>query len=87
MYFGLAGAFLFILVQLVLIVDFAHSWAEHWQENYRFELFGTFHGHKFIRVSVKTTEVESQLSKIRPLNDNINIFYYCYYYPYLKCIG
>jgi len=35
MYFGLAGAFLFILVQLVLIVDFAHSWAEHWQENYR----------------------------------------------------
>jgi hypothetical protein len=37
MYFGLAGAFLFILVQLVLIVDFAHSWAEHWQENYRYK--------------------------------------------------
>ena len=36
MYFGLAGAFLFILVQLVLIVDFGHSWAEHWQENYRY---------------------------------------------------
>jgi hypothetical protein len=35
MYFGLGGAFLFILVQLILIIDFAHSWAEHWQENYR----------------------------------------------------
>ncbi|KAF4521473.1 hypothetical protein B566_EDAN001770 [Ephemera danica] len=34
MWFGLIGGFLFILVQLVLLVDFAHSWAEKWVERY-----------------------------------------------------
>ncbi len=34
MYFGFIGAFLFILIQLVLIIDFAHSWAELWVGNY-----------------------------------------------------
>ena len=34
MYFGIIGAFLFILIQLVLIIDFAHSWAETWVGNY-----------------------------------------------------
>lgn len=34
MYFGIIGAFLFILIQLVLIIDFAHSWAEAWVGNY-----------------------------------------------------
>ena len=33
MYIGLIGAFLFILVQLVLLVDFAHSWNETWVDN------------------------------------------------------
>ena len=35
MWFGLIGGSLFILIQLVLIIDFAHSWAEAWYSNYQ----------------------------------------------------
>lgn len=34
MYFGLIGGFFFILIQLVLVVDFAHRWAESWVEKF-----------------------------------------------------
>lgn len=43
MWIGLIGGVAFILVQLVLIVDFAHSWAETWVGEYkqqsRFDFF------------------------------------------------
>ena len=34
MVIGMIGAFLFILIQLVLLVDFAHAWNERWLSNY-----------------------------------------------------
>lgn len=37
MYFGMIGGFLFIGIQLILIVDFAHNWAESWVSKYEEE--------------------------------------------------
>lgn len=34
MYFGMIGGFIFIVIQLILIIDFAHNWAESWVTNY-----------------------------------------------------
>lgn len=34
MIIGLIGAFIFIIIQLILLIDFAHGWAESWVGNY-----------------------------------------------------
>ncbi|KAL0850093.1 hypothetical protein ABMA28_011981 [Loxostege sticticalis] len=34
MVFGMIGGFCYIIIQLILIVDFAHTWAEKWVSNY-----------------------------------------------------
>ncbi|XP_006631328.1 serine incorporator 1 [Lepisosteus oculatus] len=32
-YFGVVGSFVFIIIQLILLIDFAHSWNQAWVEN------------------------------------------------------
>ncbi|XP_020278400.1 probable serine incorporator isoform X2 [Pseudomyrmex gracilis] len=61
MYFGMIGGFLFIIIQLILIVDFAHSWADAWVGNYEETeskgWYGALLGASFFNYAVSITGV------------------------------
>jgi hypothetical protein len=44
MYFGIVGGFLFILVQLILLIDFVHTWNESWVEKFENERKEYYYG-------------------------------------------
>jgi hypothetical protein len=58
---GLIGAFLFVLIQLVLIIDFAHGWAESWLEKYEDTESKCYYFGRFL--SLKLTDVMHTLLK------------------------
>ena len=57
---GTTGAFCFILIQLVLLVDFAHSWNESWVERMETENARGWYAGQSPTVSL-TKEVDRKL--------------------------
>ncbi|XP_017331411.1 serine incorporator 2 isoform X1 [Ictalurus punctatus] len=49
-YFGIVGSFMFILIQLILLIDFAHSWNEVWVRNAEEGSKGWFFGLLFFTI-------------------------------------
>jgi hypothetical protein len=44
MYIGIIGGFMFIIVQLILLIDFIHAWNESWVEKYENGEKGYYYG-------------------------------------------
>ncbi|XP_023333409.1 serine incorporator 3 [Eurytemora carolleeae] len=57
MYFGMVGGFIFILIQLVLIIDFVHSWNEAWYGNYQEEGESCNEGGKWLAALLTCTGI------------------------------
>jgi hypothetical protein len=55
MWIGMIGGFLFILIQLILIIDFVHSWNEAWYNNYQEEGEGCSAGGKWLAALMTCT--------------------------------
>lgn len=66
-YFGMVGSFLFIIIQLILLVDFAHSWNLSWlekaEEGNRKCWFGGQHAFIPLNLKCKIWDLSSGLLK------------------------
>ena len=55
MVIGLIGAFLFVIIQMILLIDFAHGWSESWVEKYEETEAKCYYYGKFCKIFVYHT--------------------------------
>lgn len=85
-YFGIVGSFMFILIQLILLIDFAHSWNEIWVRNAEESGKGWYAGMVCLQlVTIHWKDLRSKL--LRGLFQTWVIVMICFFFPHIKCCG